>query len=246
MVKVLILRTAGTNCDHETEFAFTRNGASAQRVHINRLMENPGLLSGFQILAIPGGFSHGDYISAGKIMANQMLHRLSDAIIEFTSSLKLVIGICNGFQVLVKTGLLPGSDCSGSSLDFIQTATLMNNDSGRFICQWTELMVNRDSLFTKGMPERIHLPIAHAEGKFFAGKTVIDKVITGGKAVFRYADNPNGSLEDIAGLTDPTGRILGLMPHPERFCIPEQAPAQHRFPEAFGNAVFKNMIDYFK
>ena len=131
--KVCVLRVAGTNCDVETAYAFEKAGAAAERVHVNRLAEKRSLLKGFQILAVPGGFSYGDDIAAGKVQAVELMHRLGDAVREFVDSDKLVIGICNGFQVLVKTGLLPG----GASKK--QTVTLASNDSNRFEDRWVHL-----------------------------------------------------------------------------------------------------------
>lgn len=235
--KVLILRLAGTNCDFETEFAFKKNKALTEKIHINRLIENPSIIKKFQILAIPGGFSYGDYISAGKVAAALILHSTGDLFRKFIESDKLIIGICNGFQILIKTGLLPERKKE-------QTATLMNNDCGSFICKWVKLKVNSKTLFTKNLPEEIYLPIAHAEGKFFASSSVINRLESNNQIAFKYTENPNGSINDIAGITDPSGKILGMMPHPERFCLVHQNPNHMGIP--YGDIIFKNMIEWFK
>ncbi len=240
--KVLILRTAGTNCDFETDFAFKKHGALTEKIHINKVIANPQILKKFQILAFPGGFSYGDYISAGKIIAGLIHAHFQDQILRFIKDKKLIIGICNGFQILVKTGLLPGLDNNYKE----QTATLMNNDSGRFICQWNKLKINRNTIFTKGMSEEIELPIAHAEGKFYADKTLLDRLEQNGQILATYVDNPNGSLRSIAGITDPTGHIMGMMPHPERNCLTGQnTKKKEEGIIAAGDLFFKNMVHYF-
>ncbi len=240
--KVLILRTAGTNCDYETDFAFHKHGAITEKIHINRIIEDPKILKNYQILAFPGGFSYGDYISAGKITAGLIHAHFQEQVHRFVKEKKLIMGICNGFQILVKTGLLPGLDNNYSD----QTATLMNNDSGTFICKWTKLKINNNTIFTKGLPAEIELPIAHAEGKFYASKKLLDRLETNGQVFATYSDNPNGSLRAIAGITDPTGHVMGMMPHPERNCLPEQNPRKHD-PAIFpaGDIIFKNAVEYF-
>ena len=165
--KVLILRTAGTNCDQETAFAFSKVGAEVDLLHINRLFRSQKILEDYQILSIPGGFSYGDDIAAGKILANELRYRLIGGIKKFIASGKLIIGICNGFQVLVKSGLLPGN------ADLTPEASLIINDSGKFEDRWIYLKSpvtgHRSSvkcIWTKGLPEIIYLPVAHGEGKF--------------------------------------------------------------------------------
>lgn len=241
--EVLILRTAGTNCDFETDFAFTKHGAKTVKIHINRIIEKPSLLKRFQILAFPGGFSYGDYISAGKITAGLIHAHFQDQVRSFIRDKKLIMGICNGFQILVKTGLLPGLNNSYDT----QTATLMNNDSGSFICKWIKLKIDNKSIFTRGLPEVIELPIAHAEGRFHADRELLDTLEKNGQVFAKYVDNPNGSLRDIAGITDPTGHVLGMMPHPERNCLPGQYVQKGKeIPLPAGDLFFKNAVDYFK
>jgi len=228
-VRVLVLRTAGTNCDQETEFAFRLVGAETARLHVNELRGDPARLSDFQILVIPGGFSYGDDLGAGKVLANEMLAKLRPALEEFLEGGKLVIGICNGFQVLVKTGLLPGIE------RWKQQATLTFNDSNRFEDRWTYLQSPENRCVLAQAGERLYLPVAHAEGKFIAeSDEILERMRGNGQIVYRYVNdegepaaypwNPNGSVDNIAAICDPTGRILGMMPHPERHSLPLHDP----------------------
>jgi phosphoribosylformylglycinamidine synthase len=243
----------------ETQFAWEQAGARAERVHINRLIEDPKRLANYQILTIPGGFSYGDDIAAGKIFANQLVHHLADVVQEFLAADRLVLGICNGFQVLVKCGLLPGSADGRPALS--QTATLTNNDSGKFEDRWVHLATTtgRCAFLKKG--ERLDLPVAHGEGKFVpaaglplaaleaAGQVVLRYVGPDGNSGAGYPWNPNGSAGDVAGICDPTGRILGLMPHPERHVLAIHHPEWTRRPRAKqgdGLALFKRGVAYFK
>jgi phosphoribosylformylglycinamidine synthase len=246
--KTLILRTAGTNCDGETAYAFERAGATCEKLHVNRLLESPNLLEGFQILAIPGGFSYGDDIAAGRIFANQIRHHLIDAMRKFVEAGKPIIGICNGFQVLVKTELLPGPIGGREG----QTCTLTNNDGGRFIDRWIKLSPRgRKCIWTSGL-ETIELPIAHGEGKFVPADDAVRRALWDDDhvALIYEGDNPNGSIDDIAGICDETGLVFGLMPHPERHVDAMQHPAWTRrlaregsLPEeGQGLAVFRNAV----
>jgi phosphoribosylformylglycinamidine synthase len=233
--RTLILRTAGTNCDLETAHAFELAGATTERVHLNRVLADPGLLDRFQMLAIPGGFSYGDDIAAGKILANQIVHHLGDAMRAFVDAGKPVIGICNGFQVLVKTNLLPGPLAGQTG----QTATLTNNTSGRFVDRWIALHSrSRKCIWTRELPESgLELPIAHGEGQFVPKDEAVRKALEANDQIaLLYAKpealargdggdiNPNGSVDSIAGVCDATGLVLGLMPHPERFVERTQHP----------------------
>ena len=255
--KVLILRTAGTNCDAETETAFQLAGAETALVHIQNLISGKVNLSDYHILAIPGGFSYGDDISAGILLAVEMKHKLTDALNRFVGAGKLVIGICNGFQVLVRTGLLPGTD---SSAEMTQRVTLAMNTSAKFECRWVDLETQESPcVFTKGIKPCVYLPVAHAEGRFTAPADVLADLEANNQVVFRYADsgypnNPNGSDADIAGICDATGRIFGLMPHPERFLTKWNHPRWTRIAEVQGSgseegdglAIFKNAVNYVK
>jgi len=251
--KALILRTAGTNCDEETAFAFELAGATAERGHVNRLIANPALFEDYQILGLPGGFSYGDDIAAGKILANELITRLGDELRRFVESGKLVLGICNGFQVLVKAMLLPG-------LGEGQTATLAANDSDKFEDRWVYLAATPGKCAFIRRECLIYLPVAHGEGKFVTrDKEVFSQIVQNEQATFRYVDsegrsgpypiNPNGSEGDIAGVCDPTGRILGLMPHPERHVYVTQHPRWTRQRDSHGEGdgleVFRNAVNYF-
>ncbi len=257
--KVCVLRTAGTNCDKETAFAFSLAGASADLVHINNLVSAKVDLSGYHILVLPGGFSYGDDIASGKIFANELKYKLAPDLKEFIQAGKLIIGICNGFQILVKSGLLPGNDL------LVQDVSLIINDSGKFEDRWVylsspvrEFASSRvKCIWTKNLPEIIYLPVAHGEGKFIVkDKKVLSRIKKNGQVVFSYSDasgkpagypaNPNGSLENIAGICDATGRILGLMPHPERHIQLRQHPRWSGKKAGDGLQIFKNGVDYIK
>jgi phosphoribosylformylglycinamidine synthase len=251
--RALIARAAGTNCDIETAFAFERAGAIAERVYIDEIKKKN--LLDFQMLVFPGGFTYGDDISAGKIFANEVKYKLRDKILKFIDRGNLTLGICNGFQVLVKCGILPGFKGYFEP----QTVSLITNDSEKFEDRWVYLKAHAErSVFTKGMKQIISLPVAHAEGKFVVKNNSVLKKIEK-HIVFQYVDrsgkragypaNPNGSIMDIAGIVDPTGRVLGLMPHPERHISRLQHPRHTREARAEkgdGFAIFENAVRYFK
>lgn len=228
-VRVLVLRAPGVNCDEETAFAWEMVGAEAERIHVKRLIAQPALLDTFQVLTIPGGFSYGDDIASGRILANQLAHHLGDAIAAFLDRGGLVLGICNGFQVLVRMGLLPGADCGVA-------ATLTLNDSGRYEDRWVRLGATPSPCVFLEPGETLHLPVAHAEGKFLVAggdiglsalesrQRVALKYLAAAGGEPRYPENPNGSIGNVAALTDATGRVLGLMPHPERNILPTHPP----------------------
>ena len=235
-VKVLILRTAGTNCDWETEHGFALAGAKPERIHISRLLDDSVSLSDYGILVIPGGFSYGDDLSAGKVLANELRFKLQDQVFSFAESGRAIVGICNGFQVLVKTGLLPFSQ-RGNAV----CATLTFNDSGCFEDRWIYLRCTGKSPLLAGLSgETITLPVAHGEGKFLTEKKEgLETLQKNGQVVFQYAEpdgsvalnypeNPNGSVEAVAAVTNEKGNILGMMPHPERFLYPCCHPAWTR------------------
>ena len=257
--RVLVLRTAGTNCNVETSFAFIQCGASVDEVHVEELLAQRVSMKDYHILALPGGFSYGDDIASGRIFANELRVRLGADVAKFIKDKKLIIGICNGFQILVKAGILPGPFAVGAEV--IQTATLFNNDSGKFEDRWVHLKTSGKCIWTAGLPEQIFIPVAHGEGKFIpASSAVLEGLKKGGCIVFSYVTpdggkpeypaNPNGSTNDIAGITDPTGRILGLMPHPERHFLATQHPFWTRLKRKskFGDGakVFQNGVDYVK
>jgi len=256
MVRVCILFAAGTNCDGETAHAFRLAGAEPETIHINRLKSRERSIDGFHILVVPGGFSYGDYIASGRILANELRHNLAGDIERFLTAGRLVLGICNGFQVLVKSGLLPAFERPFET----QSVTLDTNDSNRYEDRWVRLRTEKSvCVFTRNLREVVDLPVAHAEGKFIARSTdVLRRLSAAGQVVFRYVDsagepgeypdNPNGSVEAIAGVCDPTGRVFGLMPHPERNVRREHHPAwrSEKLTRPDGIAIFENAVAYVK
>jgi phosphoribosylformylglycinamidine synthase len=255
-VKAVVLRAAGINCDLETEYALELAGAEAKRVHINRLIEDKDLLDEYQILVVPGGFSYGDDVAAGRILANQIIHHLTDALRKFVDDGKLVLGICNGFQVLVKTGLLPGNGGNGGQ----GAATITYNDSGKFEDRWVYLEPQTDRCVFVEAGKRIYLPVAHGEGKVVTkDEETLEQLKSQGHVAFKYVDkngaegdypvNPNGSTDAIAGLTDSTGRVMGLMPHPERYVRKTQHPHWSRLKDTNGGdgmTIFTNAVGYIR
>jgi len=244
--RTLVLRTAGTNCEQELAHAFERAGSEVELIHFNRLIERPGQLAHFDLIGFPGGFSYGDDIAAGQIYAHRLRHLLYPALRNFTAEGKLIIGICNGFQVLVKCGLLPGFELPADQPP-PQLATLTDNATPRFTDRWVGLRAESTSrcIWTRGL-ERFDLPIAHGEGRFLAEPDVLDRLEQGGQIALRYADNPNGSARDIAGICDPTGRVFGLMPHPERFTEATHHPDWTRttITDPAGLSIFKQAVQY--
>jgi phosphoribosylformylglycinamidine synthase subunit PurQ / glutaminase len=225
-VNALVLTGYGLNCDYETAFAFELAGAKARRVHINCLINGSAKLENFQILVFIGGFSWGDDHGAGVIQAIRLKTHIGDQLLNFVAKGKLILGICNGFQALANLGLLPGVD--GNYRE--RSVALTFNDCGNFRNQWVTLKVNPLSpcIFTRGI-ETAELPIRHGEGKFFTNPVILAHLHKNQQIVIQYAApegeiaggrfplNPNGSIDDIAGICDPTGRIFGLMPHPEAY-----------------------------
>jgi len=255
-VKVLVLYGHGINCDNETKRAFELVGASADRVHTNELIEGSQKLDEYHILAFPGGFSFGDDIAAGKIHAIKFKYRLREQLRRFIAERKLIIGICNGFQIMVKLGILPGLD--GDYWN--QKVTLTFNDSGKFEDRWVYLKIeDSPCVFTKGL-EHLYLPVRHGEGKLYTENSVLSKLKDKHLVVLRYVGpngeknpgypyNPNGSLDDIAGICDSSGRIFGLMPHPEGYQYRENHPRHTReiLPDGgIGLEIFRNSVKYVK
>ena len=265
-VKALILSGYGLNCDHETAYVFEQAGAESVRVHINSLIDGSVLLEDFQILVFIGGFSWGDDHGAGVVQALRLKTNIGEQILNFVNKGNLVLGICNGFQTLVNMGLLPGFDDDYTK----RSVALTFNDSGNFRNQWVNMKVNENSpcVFTKGI-DQMEFPVRHGEGKFVAEKEILEKLITNNQIVATYAkqngkpangsfpENLNGSVKDIAGICDPTGRIFGLMPHPEGFNHWTNDPDWTRKKEeakrkgitlekntTVGIQFFKNAVDY--
>jgi len=251
-VKTLILRAPGTNCDVEAAFAFEQAGAQVDLTHVDELIHRQKSLSNYQIMVIPGGFTYGDDISAGKILANELRLKLGDEIQKFVDDGRLILGICNGFQVLVKAGMLPKSRGENSQL-----LTLAGNDSGRFECRWVYLHANKTSpcIFTRGI-DLMYLPVAHGGGKVVIEQGALEELNVAlyyadetGDIRAGYPHNPNGSVNNIAGICDATGRIFALMPHPERFIRWTQHPRWTREPRGdYGDGfrVFLNAVEWAK
>ncbi|MDR1535582.1 MAG: phosphoribosylformylglycinamidine synthase I [Planctomycetota bacterium] len=255
----LILRTAGTNCDEETRHALELAGAEVKLIHINLLTESPRPLGDSRLLVLPGGFTYGDDVAAGKILALELMHTLRPVLEDFIFGGGAILGICNGFQTLVKTGLLPDAKFKTAAERIL---TLTHNVSGRFESRWVRLQSpdNVKCIFAEP-GEELELPVAHAEGRLAARDPKALKELAGnGQVVYRYVgregktpaypDDPNGSADCIAGICDRSGRIFGFMPHPERHIYGYQHPRWNR--EGRGNRegdglrLFRRAVDYFK
>jgi len=251
-VRTLILRAPGTNCDVETAFAFEQAGSMVESAHINELVRREKPLFNYQIMVIPGGFTYGDDISAGKILANELRLKLGEDIQRFVDDGRLILGICNGFQVLLKSGILPGYRDETRQL-----LTLAANDSGKFECRWVYLRISEMTpcIFTRGI-SNMYLPVAHGEGKVLAEPGVIENLNVvlyytdeKGDVLAGYPYNPNGSVGNIAGICDVSGRVFGLMPHPERFVRWAQHPKWLRQPRrdcGDGLQIFINAVEWAK
>jgi phosphoribosylformylglycinamidine synthase len=265
-VNVLVLTGYGLNCDHETAHAFELAGAAAHRVHINAVIDGTVRLEDHQVLVLVGGFSWGDDHGAGVIAAARLKTSLGGRLHRFVAAGNLVLGICNGFQTLVNLGLLPGFE----GPDPQRSVALIANQCGNFRDQWVRLQVNPHSpcVFTKGIVDA-ELPVRHGEGQLYAEPGTIDRLRRQNQIVLSYArpdgspangsfpHNPNGSVNDIAGICDPTGRVLGLMPHPEAYNDWTHHPAWTRARERarrtatrFGEGLtvgalfFKNAVEF--
>jgi phosphoribosylformylglycinamidine synthase I len=253
---VLVLRAPGTNCDVETGHAFAQAGASPVALHVNELLRRPRRLREASGLVLPGGFSHGDDLGAGTILGTRIRSRLVEEVRRLVDRGGVVLGICNGFQVLAKTGLVPGFDGAVE-----RTVTLARNESARYEDRWVTLEVTTDRSVFLRPGERYEVPVAHAEGRFLPlDETVRARLHRDRQIALRYVGpdgarpaaypwNPNGAVDDVAGITDPTGRILGLMPHPERNQLPWQSPRFHRgdaprVPD--GLRLFRNAVEHLR
>jgi phosphoribosylformylglycinamidine synthase len=255
---VLILHATGTNRDREALQACELAGGQAEIVHVNQLRSGARRLADYQMLLLPGGFSYGDDLGAGRLWASDLSHLLCDQVEPFVEAGKPVIGICNGFQALVKSGYLPGPLSGIDQIEDNAYATLTRNASNRFECRWVWLKPDPDSpcIFTQGLAEPIYCPVAHGEGRFVPrSDEVLDKLERDGLVALRYAttcggqaaypDNPNGSVADIAGICSPSGTVFGLMPHPEDHIYPEQHPRWARGEKGnLGLMLFENGIRY--
>ena len=253
--RILILRAAGINCDEETAAAVELAGGQPERVHVNRLAAGTPSLLDYAGLIIPGGFSYGDHLGAGKLLAVDLVHRLGAELARFVEGGRPVLGICNGFQVLVKAGLLPG--VAGGRR---QTVTLTHNASGHYECRWIRLCAEPGTrcIFTRDIAPTIALPVGHGEGRLAGEEVEIDRIEAAGQVALRYADaegaparrypdNPNGSMRAIAGICNQSGTVFGMMPHPDRAFLPQLHPdwlRTRRRREGDGLALFRNMVTY--
>lgn len=254
--KALIITGYGINCEEETAKAFQTQGGEADIIHINDLIADHKILERYQILAFPGGFSYGDDTGSGNALANKIRNNLQDDILKFAQGDKLIIGICNGFQILTNLGLVP--EPTGE-----RKVALMHNTSARYECRWVWLKnQNPNCIWTRNI-DKIHLPIAHGEGNLYTeDPSQLNVVFTyckpdGSPANGEFPHNPNGAMLDIAGICDASGRIFGLMPHPERFFSFENEEGWELKKEALiregkaipktgeGLKIFKNALDYF-
>ncbi len=262
--KVLLLTGYGINCEEETAYAFQACGAQTKIVHVNDLIAAPQQLSEYQIFVVPGGFSYGDDMGSGNALANKMRHTLWPELMAFVAADHLVLGICNGFQVLVNLGLLPG----GADNSFgDRRVALIANSTARYECRWVNLVAgDTESVFLQGVSS-LRLPVAHGEGRFFAQPETLLELQERRQIAMRYADsnqqaaqgvfpaNPNGSLDDVAALGAAQGRIFGLMPHPERAFrvthMPDWAERLALAPDCDwrqpgpGRVIFENAVRYF-
>jgi len=256
-VRTIVLRVDGTNCDEETVIAFERAGSKVDLVHMNELIRKEKSLEDYQIFCIPGGFAYGDDITAGKIFAVLLKYKIGNDVKKFVEEGKLVIGICNGFQVLVKTGLLPALEGTMKK----QEATLASNDIGFFQDRWIYMKHENKGkcVFTRGIKDTVYIPVTHGEGKFVADRSVIRRLEENDQIVFKYVDpdgnysgfpwNPNGSLHNIAGICNPDGNVFGLMPHPEKFIHKWTHPYWTRTnlpEEGDGFKIFRNAMEFAK
>lgn len=261
--KALIFSGYGLNSEEETAHGFQLAGAASDIVHINNIIEGKYKLDNYQILSFPGGFSYGDDTGAGNAYASKLKNHLWETLQNFIQKDKLIIGICNGCQIVANLGLIPAFN----KIYGERHAALVNNSSARFITRWIDMKVISDTLWLKGM-QTLSLPIAHGEGNFFTTKENLKQLQKNNQIALRYIKgdmctyldlpaNPNGSVDDIAGITDETGKILGLMPHPERGMFFVQRPdwpfinetlkrAKEKLPiEGPGLQLFKNAVSYF-
>lgn len=249
--KICILRSDGTNCDEELGFAFEKAQGDVQFVHVNELRNKSKKLSSFQILALPGGFSYGDDLASGKVLAIELISFFKEELEQFIAKNGYILGVCNGFQTLVRTGLLPYPELGKMQ------STLLHNESGHFECRWVNIKSEKSNASYFDNLGTLTVAVNHGEGKFFVDQKTLDRMEKDNLVVFRYVDkknkptmhypeNPNGALNAIAGITDPSGRIVGLMPHPEKFVERTQHPNWRRMeietPD--GLQFFKRIISF--
>ncbi|PIS15982.1 phosphoribosylformylglycinamidine synthase I [Candidatus Roizmanbacteria bacterium CG09_land_8_20_14_0_10_41_9] len=260
---VIVLSGYGLNCEEETKFAFELSGSKAEIIHINDLIQKPSIFDKYQIMAVPGGFAYGDDTGSGNAYANKLKNHLWEKIENFVRKDRLVIGICNGFQILVNLGLLPAFDKNYGN----RQVALLHNNSARYTVRWVDLKIENNTPWFAHI-KTISLPIAHGEGRFFATSEILSKLKKKKLVAARYVKreictyqslpaNPNGALDGIAAITDESGRILGMMPHPERAIFFTHLPHWPLLKEQYlrnkkslpkfgpGLQIFKNAVSYF-
>ncbi|MBN2040664.1 MAG: phosphoribosylformylglycinamidine synthase I [Spirochaetes bacterium] len=262
----LILTGYGINCDDETAYAFEKAGAVSKIIHINDIIDSSGILKQFQIFIFPGGFSYGDDAGSGKALANKIKNNLVQEFHEFLERDTLMLGICNGFQVIVNLGIVPAVNNSFGEAE----VSLEYNRTFRYECRWVDLAVeNTNCVFTKGIND-FRIPVAHGEGNFYAPETILSKLEKNNHIVMRYVKpggrpangefpyNPNGSMNDIAAICNKTGRVMGMMPHPERnifftqqdnwtYLKEKAVRSNYKITEqGEGFLIFRNAVEYFK
>lgn len=267
MVKVLIMSGYGINCETESAFAFEKAGAEPDIVHINDIISGKKKMSDYDIMFFPGGFSYGDDTGSGNAFANKIKNNLWDALLEFIGKGKLIFGVCNGFQVMTHLGLFSLPSTSYGE----RISSLESNTQNRYECRWVNIRSNPDTgcVFTKGI-DMTHLPIAHGEGRFYCDEKTLQELKDNNQVVFTYCDkdrnpadgtypvNPNGAISDIAGICDKSGKIMGMMPHPERAIFSTSEPEYHKrkalakkdkvkIPEFIDSnlKIFKNAVEFF-
>ena len=252
--KICILRSDGTNCDYELFYAFEKAGGISEMVHVNQLRNRKKTLASFDILALPGGFSYGDDVASGKILAVELISFFKKELQTFVDKGGIVLGVCNGFQTLIRTGLLPFN-----KLGTMQV-TLTNNDSGHFECRFVKIKPEKSKAkMFSSLTNIMDVAVNHGEGKIYTDPKTLKKMEDEKLIIFRYVDdngkptqdypqNPNGSMNAIAGLCDPTGRIIGLMPHPEKFIEITQHPnwRKNKFRKPHGLPFFESIISFAK
>ncbi len=264
--RTLVLTGYGINCDDETRYAFEKAGSVAEIVHINDLIEDPSRLDNTEIFMFPGGFSYGDDTGSGKALANRIKNNLSEELQRFVERDTLMLGICNGFQVMTNIGVIPAFDQPFGKIE----VALEHNASSRYQCRWVDLKIEKDSpsVFTRGL-ESMHIPVAHGEGNFVADEKTLSRLEENSMVTMRYVKpdgsaakgdfpfNPNGAMNDIAAVCDKSGRIMGMMPHPERGMFFSQRDDWTALKEEYSRAgkdipvesdgirIFNNAVEYF-
>ncbi len=260
-VKACVLRVGGTNCDIETKIALEDLGLDTEIIHMNQLLKGQRKLEDYHLLVIPGGFSYGDYVRAGAIWGKKLISKIRRDLESFIDKGKAIVGICNGFQVLVEAGILPGLN----GLSEHPKATLATNASAKYECRWVHLRYQSSSckLLSKLKEDIVlRIPIGHGEGRFIASKEVLEEIVKHNLVIFTYCKpdgspangeypyNPNGSMLDIAGICNLKGNVMGMMPHPERAYFGWQMPGWtcNNEPQPYGDGrlILESIVEYVK